>query len=84
MMYRLLDAAVLVSILKKKYSTTRLMGPPPMPKKLDMTPSTSPMTTHTGAAVTLWVRMRLLFTVYTSVPSVMIPRQAACTAPTLF
>ena len=41
------------------------------------------MATQTGAAATLWVEMRLLLIVYTSVPRVMTPRQAACTAPTI-
>ena len=48
MIYRLLAAAVLVSMLKKKYSTTRLMGPPPMPRKLDIPPSASPMAPQTA------------------------------------
>ena len=56
-MYRLFWAAVLVSIEKKYPSTTRLMGPPPMPKKLDITPSARPISTPGAAPCTLMVRM---------------------------
>lgn len=59
------------------------MGPPPMPRKLDMIPSARPMATQANGAAILWVGIRLLFSVYASVPRVITPRQAACTAPTM-
>ena len=42
-MNKLLSAAALVSRLKKKNKTTRLIGPPPIPRKLERTPSANPI-----------------------------------------
>ena len=50
--YKELAAAVLVSIEKKKYKTTRLIGPPPIPKNDDITPRTQPITAHTKVLFT--------------------------------
>ena len=63
MMYSEFCAAVLVSMEKKKYSTTRLMGPPPMPRNEDMTPRERPISTQATGFLTSMVRMRLLLTV---------------------
>ena len=53
--YNEFSAAVFVSIEKKKNKTTRLIGPPPMPKKEDIMPRKSPITIHTRAFVILYV-----------------------------
>ena len=41
--YKEFCAASFVCIVKKKYSTTKLIGPPPMPKKEEKIPNIIPM-----------------------------------------
>ena len=52
-MYREFSAAIFVDIEKKKNNTTRLIGPPPIPRKEDIIPRNTPIRTHTIAFSTL-------------------------------
>lgn len=52
MMYSEFCAAVLVSIEKKKNRTTRLIGPPPIPRKEEQIPSATPIKMHASAFCT--------------------------------
>ena len=52
MIYREFCAAVLVSIEKKKNRTTRLIGPPPIPRKEEQIPSATPIKMHASAFCT--------------------------------
>ena len=72
-----MTAAVLLSILKQYPSTTRLMGPPPMPRKLEMMPSSTPTATQNTFARNCRVVILLLATVYSRVPTVIRARIAA-------
>lgn len=45
--YKEFWAATLVSIEKKKYKTTKLIGPPPIPRKEDITPNDIPINRQT-------------------------------------
>ena len=45
--YREFCAAVLVGMEKKKNNTTKLIGPPPMPRNEDITPRTRPTSKQT-------------------------------------
>ena len=63
MMYSEFSAAVLESMEKKKLSTARLMGPPPMPRKALSRPSVKPISTQAGAFCTSIVRTLPFFSV---------------------
>ena len=52
MIYREFCAAVLVSIEKKKNKTTRLIGPPPIPRKEEQIPNATPIRIHASAFCT--------------------------------
>lgn len=53
--YSEFSAAVFVSIEKKKKSTTRFSGPPPIPRNDDNIPSTVPIIQHSMGFFILWV-----------------------------
>ena len=66
-MYREASADSLVDIEKRNPRTIRLIGPPPIPRKLDIMPSTSPTITHTAALFSVSVCIFFLKIVYTNV-----------------
>ena len=55
MIYREFSAAVLVSMEKKMNSTTRLIGPPPMPRNEEKIPKTRPIRKMGAGCVTIQV-----------------------------
>ena len=75
--------AIFVSIEKKYDNITKFIGPPPIPRKAEINPKTSPIKIHKKEFLTFIVSIFYVFLTYIKVAIVIITSIKACTAPTL-